>query len=252
LSASQLWWEGDFRGLPGLDQLENVVVPAFRSDDDPELVAALSALADLLRRHGGRDADVRAALAEAYDIATSRGDWDRVSAVVDQWGDHLAALRDTDALVDLMLRGLDTPGCPWAPDPIERTTTRVAASAADEPVVAERLAQHALATLRARRDEVGAGDMLAALIRAVEVAGRHDDAIALAEQAWTDGTVVPAILNRLSQHLEQAGDDARAAEVCARALARPGRARDAAVLTALRKRHRSCQERLSRSATLFG
>jgi len=250
-SASQLWWEGDFRGLAGIEQLQERILPTFRAGDDPELTAALLALADLLRRHGGRDAEVRAVLAEAYGLATRRGDWDSLNRVVEQWAAHLAALRDVAGQVELMSLTLDTPGCPWNPHPVSRLAASVVASSHAEPLVAEGLAGTARAALAGRGDQRGDGEVLAAWVRCLERAGREAEAVALVEQAWNDGVAEAGLLDWLSQRLERADDVVRALDVCARALAAP-RAGDAQVLESLRKRHKRCQERLAKGATLFG
>jgi DNA polymerase III epsilon subunit-like protein len=235
LSASELWWQGDFRGLEGITQLQDVVLPAFRFNADPELIAALLALADLLRRHGGRDAEVRATFEESYGLAAD--DAGALDAVVDQWWAYLAALRDIDGMVRLI--GLSDRGA-------DRVRAHVILSRGEEPAVAEQLARGAVAALG---DGESGGRMLAVLAETLELTGREAEAIALMEAEWTSGSQSSAVLDYLSRHLEQCDEHARAVEVCARALAHPA---DANLIDTLRKRHRRCQERLARSATLFG
>jgi DNA polymerase III epsilon subunit family exonuclease len=251
-SASELWWQGDFRGLEGITQLQDIVVPAFRTNNDPELITALLALADLLRRHGGRDAEVRASFEEAYGVAAAGGDGQVLDTVVEGWWAYLATLRDVDGMVHLM--GLSDRGP-------ARARAQVIASRGEEPAVAEQLARGAVAALAGpggptgpsgpgrRGDGDAAGRMLVILAEILETAGQRTDAEALIEEAWAAGSQSTAVLDRLSRHLEQSDDAARALEVCARALAHPT---DPNLIETLRKRHRRCQERLARSATLFG
>jgi hypothetical protein len=124
------------------------------------------------------------------------------------------------------------------------------ASRSEEPAVAERLARGAIAALAGGLCHGDAdGRMLVLLAETLDTAGRQPEALALVEEAWANGSQSTAILDRLSRHLEQSDDHARAVEVCARALAHPT---DPNLVDTLRKRHRRCQERLARSATLFG
>jgi DNA polymerase III epsilon subunit-like protein len=253
-SASELWWEADLRGLEGIAQLEQSIVPGFRAADDPELVSALLALADLLRRHGGRDGEVRAIFAEAFAVSVQRGDAQPLARVVEAWWTYLAALRDTAALVALALGSIDAglDAQPLIIDQIVRSRTA-------EPLVAEQLAREAIAAFAARQESGRAWDVTAALVDTLAFAGRVTDADTQLEAAWTSGCGNALVLDRLSNRLEQIGDYRRAAEVCARALAHGSAATTAAstptvaaALNVLRKRHRRCQERLAREATLFG
>jgi DNA polymerase III epsilon subunit-like protein len=252
-SASELWWEGDLRGLEGITQLEQVIVPGFRATEDPELASALLALADLLRRHGGRDAEVRAAFAEAFAVTVRRGDGQHLGRVVEPWCSYLAALRDTAGLVALALRSMEA-GLDAQPLIIDQ----ILRSRAAEPLVAEQLAREAIDAFAARGEPARAWDMLAALVDTLAFSGRSSDADAQLEAAWRSGCGSALVLDRLSSRLEQAEDYGRAVEVCARALATPPSRQTAtdpaaaAALNVIRKRHRRCQERLAREATLFG
>ena len=257
-SASELWWEADLRGLEGIAQLEDTILPGFRAAGDPELASALLALADLLRRHGGRDGEVREVLAEAFAVALHRDEDQQLALVVEAWWAYLAALRDTGGLVALALRsaaaGLDAQ--PLIVDQIVR-------SRAAEPLVAERLAREAIDAFAARQESHRAWEVLAVLVDTLAFMGRSAEADAQLEAAWSQGCDSALVLDRLSDRLEQAEDYGRAVEVCARALASAsGRLAPsapsssapavAAALRVIRKRHRRCQERLARQATLFG
>ena len=244
-SANEVWWQGDFRGLEGITQLQDVVLPAFRDNDDPELAKALMAMADLLRRHGGRDAEVRATLSEAYEAGLRRGDWAGLVLLVDQWWAYLAALRDTDGLVELLLRCADSP---MLGDPIERLRTQIVRSRGTEPLVADQLARRAITALAAGGQQERAWDALALLVDTLD----ETEGLALLEEAWTSGCQSPAILDRLSDRLERAARYEAAAEVCARGLATPASPGTGGVVETLRKRHRRCQQRLAEEATLFG
>jgi DNA polymerase III epsilon subunit-like protein len=288
-SASELWWQGDFRGAGGITQLQETILPSFRATDDAELIAALLALADLWRRHGGRDAEVRAAFEEAYAVAERRHAWAPLDAVAEQWSRYLGALRASAAQVELLLRCLETSrlGTPEgethhlntasganttgevADRAMDRVKAQVASSRRDEPVVAEQMARGAMAALSARGENGRAFAMLALLVETLDLAGRHDDAEALLEEAWAGGCTDLAVLDRLSRRLEQAGAHERAVQVCAQAL---GGATDAkratttrratspseadtgqsALRDSLRHRHRRCQQLLAQDATLFG
>jgi hypothetical protein len=243
-----LWWQGDLRGLEGLRQLETIIVPVFRAGDDLELAKALLALADLMRRHGGRDPEVRTTFADAYATAEGRGDWTVAGVVVDQWWAYLASLRDVDGLIDLMLR---CRGVPQLGSPSLRVRAQMAACRSTEPIVAEQLGRRAMAALSAH-NEPAAWDVLIPLVETLELAGRGDEAWALTEQAWIDGCTSAAVLDRLSSRLERDEDYTRAVEVCARGLRTPPAGTPAPILSVLKKRHRRCQERLARSARLFG
>jgi hypothetical protein len=244
-SASELWWEADLRGLEGIAHLEQAIVPAFRSTDDPELVSALLALADLLRRHGGRDGEVRALFAEAFAVAARRDDHQLLVRVVDAWWVYLAALRDTAALVELALIGLNA-----GLEAQHLLTEQIVRSRSAEPLVSERLAREAMQALAARRETDRAWAVLAALVDTLAFSDRVSEADAQLEEAWTSGCTSPLVLDRWSGRLEQAEEYGRAVEVCARALAST-QTQDVALI-AIRKRHRRCQELLARQATLFG
>jgi hypothetical protein len=223
-------------------------VPAFRAKDDPELATALTALADLLRRHGGRDDEVRAAFDDAFAVATRRRDWDALNALVRDWTAHLAALRDTGAQVALMMRCLDVP-CPWQPLPIESLAARVAVGAGVEPLIAQELAERARVALRAIGEQAAGDAVLMALVEGLESAGRAGVAAAVLDAAWLEGCTAPRVLDRLSGRLESDAYYAQAVEVCARALSARGRGGDAATLAAIKRRYRRCQGRLA--ARLF-
>ncbi|HWW54164.1 MAG TPA: hypothetical protein VNY84_10365, partial [Acidimicrobiales bacterium] len=217
----------------------------FRANDDPELAKALMAMADLLRRHGGRDAEVRATLSEAYEAGLRRADWDGLALLVDQWWAYLAALRDIDGLAELLLRCADSPRLG---DPIERLRAQIARSRGTEPLVADQLARRAIDALAAGGEQARSWDALALLVDTLD----ENEGLALLENAWTSGCQSPAILDRLSDRLERAARYDAAADVCARGLAAPPTSSPAAVAETLRKRHRRCQQRLAEEATLFG
>ena len=251
-SASERWWQGDLRGLDGIKELEAVIVPAFRATDDPELAAALLALADLLRRHGGRDSEVRATFAEAYGAAARRNDIDTLNLLVDRWSAYLATLRDTTGQVALLLRCSHDPRIT---SPVARLNAEVARSFKAEPAVSQRLAHEAMAALRASdvgEDRDAEWDVLAGFVGTLEQAGYSAEADALIERAWAAGCDAPQLLEPFSRRLEQAQDYARAAEVCGRVLRSPTGRVNPALMVVVRKRHRRCQEKLARAQTLFG
>jgi hypothetical protein len=109
-----------------------------------------------------------------------------------------------------------------------------------------------MVALRERDDRRGAWMVLAALAQTLDSTGHAEQAAVLRQEAWMDGCDEAGILERLSAHLEDCGDDVRAVEVCARALASAPPAEQAPVVAAIRKRHRRCQQRLARTHTLFG
>ena len=251
-SASERWWEGDLRGLEGINELQAVIVPAFRANDDPELAAALLALADLLRRHGGRDTEVRATFAEAYDVSGRRDDIDRLNVLVDRWWAYLASLRDTAGQIELMLLAMDDTRIS---SPVARLEAEISRSYPSEPVVAARLAREAMAALVRRgtpADLASRWDVLVGFVAVLERNGQSDEAKLLVDEAWTAGCDAPPLLEPLSRRLEQTADYARAAEVCARVLRAPAGRFDPALVAALRKRYRRCQQQLARAGTLFG
>ena len=248
-SASELWWEADLRGLGGITLLEQSIVPDFRTADDPELVSALLAFADLLRRHGGRDGEVRAVFSEAFAVAVRKGQGQGLARIVESWWTYLAALRDTAGLVDLALASVDV-GLDTHPLVIDQ----IVRSRVDEPLVAEQLARQAIDALTARGELARAWDVLAALVDTIALTGRSADADAQLEAAWLSGCSGALVLERLSSRLEQDADYGRAAAVCARALASAPTVSLAteAALKVIRKRYHRCQERLASEATLFG
>ena len=248
-SASELWWQSELRGLDGIAQLESTIVPSFRAADDPELLNALLALADLLRRHGGRDQDVRLTLADALTEARRRDDSDAVAVVAAQWWGYLSDLRDTRAMAALAVQHQDD-----GFDALALVTDQMARSRTAEPLVAERLALDTVAALTGCGRQGRAWPIVAALADTLRYVGRTAEADARLQQAWEQGCAHPIVLDRLSGRLEEEGDHGRAVEVCARALggAHAADPATAASLAALRKRYRRCQERLAKAATLFG
>jgi DNA polymerase-3 subunit epsilon len=247
LTANEVWWEGDFRGLEGLAQLQDIVVPAFKANDDPELLAALVGLADLLRRHGGRDAEVRATLEEAYLVGLRRRDWAGLRRLVHEWWSYLASLRDVDGLVALLVRVAAEPALG---DPIEMLRAQMTKSKASEPLVADDLVRRAVAVLSEGDGPPAlAWEALAVLVDSLD---DGEESLAVMQTAFRSGCDALAILDRLSERLERAGRFEEAAEVCARGLGTAPAPEQLARLTALRQRHRRCQQRLAQAATLFG
>ena len=230
--ALTAWLDGGFIGLDGIARLEGITAVLERYPDEVDsAVDALTVLADLHIRHGGRDADVTAAFGRALSLAVQwahrdpAGDeWDRpasaVSEVVSGWWSYIERRRDIEALMGLFDQVTQSGVREGKWNTVAELAVRSLRlyACADEVVVASALYDQMLQRSTAVWPSPGIDDALERLAAAYEKAGQVDDALAVCEAAWSIGHAGAAIANRHSLILERAGRFGDAVGVARRGL----------------------------------
>lgn len=235
------FYRGDFQGLDGIARLEAIVATldtGARSDDEI-VTEALTLLADLYRRHGGRHDDVVGALRRALTIvrrlvaSADRDDGDDddgwsfdstsmlATEVARSWWDCEHRRRDVAALLQLDAELSDAP-LPLTNDgrPLWLGTESVCNFArADETNVALDLYRSLLARWVATADDFGRVPLACAVLaQELAQAGRVGEAIELCEQAWDMGFADQNVANRHSLILEREKLNPEAVAVAERGL----------------------------------
>lgn len=245
---------GDFRGLEGIAELERII--SVLSDDgghDDTLARAWATLADLYRRHGGRNDDVVDAYRHGFDAASRacltteprwepfdyddteaipedperRGFWDDEAAealddVITGWWGYHETRRESTAMAELFdllhtpgLRLRYVSGSELAGTAIENAVRR------GELVMAAAVLDAVVAVMSPDDQRTPICAALERLANAHAVQGTSDEAIAWCERAWAGGWADQRVANRHSLILERAHRWADAAEVASRGCALP-------------------------------
>lgn len=250
------FYSGDFQGLDGIARLEAVVAGLDSGErrDDEMVVEALTVLADLYRRHGGRHDDVVSVYERALTIVrrlasepAGHDDYDSTpilaTDVAQAWWQHIHRRRDVKALVALSneLSDDSLPLENYARPLWMGTESVIGFARDDEPNVALDLYRSMLDQWMTTPDEwFRLPRACAVLAQQLAQADRGAEAITLCEQAWQFGFADQNLANRHSLILERLKLNAEAVEVAERGLTCP----DSEYREPLEKRVARCRKRL--------
>jgi len=247
------FYRGDFHALEGISRLE-AITTTLDGEDDGIAVEAYTLLADLYRRHGGRDQDVVAAFGQGLDAAVRMAAHREAAVVFDSsellttelviaWWEYTSRRRDVQALVGLhdRLLAAQIATSSYA-DPGRLAADAVRRFAADGEVnVAEEFYGASFDSWIARNrleDAAASGERLADVLAK---AGRVGDAVKACELLWDSGAADQAVANRHSLILEREKRFGDALAVAERGLTLA----DSSYADALTKRVARCCKRLS-------
>lgn len=250
------FFSGDFQGLEGISRLEVIVAGLDPGDgrDDEMLVEALTALADLYRRHGGRHDDVVSAYERALAIVrrlagrpVGDDDYDSTPMLATDlavaWWQYTHRRRDVTELIALSGK-LSVESLPLEnyARPLWLGTESVIGFARDnEPNVALDLYRAMIEQWVRTADESGrVPKACAVLAQELAQVDRVDEAIELCEQAWRSEFADQNVANRHSLILERQKLDAESAVVAERGLSLA----DSDYREPLEKRVARCRKRL--------
>lgn len=250
------YYAGDFQGLEGISRLEAIVAGLDSGErrDGEMLVEALTALADLYRRHGGRHDDVVSAYERALAIVrrlagrpVGDDDYDSTPMLATDlalaWWQYTHRRRDVIELIALS-EELSVESLPLEnyARPLWMGTESVIGFAKDNELnVALDLYRAMIDRWVTIPDESGRiPRACAALAQELAQADRVDEAIELCEQAWQSEFADQNVANRHSLILERQKFNTEAVQVAERGLRLP----NSDFREPLEKRVARCRKRL--------